>query len=188
LSQKQVGALATGRLLATKQAENLAGLGDGQGRTSTGCRKPGTVQGTRPRPSICARGRIVEASRFDRTPERRRESRMPARAPVTELSLAEPQGKAARRDIGRQAYPGAREQKVCRTLAKPGCQNAGESGVGSNAGPICLASLRCDPTHLNHPIAVLRPNQWRRCEGWADRQLPRTLPQKARSLAANRAR
>ena len=67
-------------------------------------------KGTRSRPSDCARQRTSEASGFERAQQGRSESRMPARAPVTNLWQGRPQGAGSERlDIGRQAYPGAKD-------------------------------------------------------------------------------
>ena len=67
-------------------------------------------KGTRSRPSDCARQRTSEASGFERAQQGRSESRMPARAPVTNLWQGRPQGAGSERlDIGRQAYPGAED-------------------------------------------------------------------------------
>lgn len=67
-------------------------------------------KGTRSRPSDCARQRTSETSGFERAQQGRSESRMPARAPVTNLWQGRPQGAGSERlDIGRQAYPGAED-------------------------------------------------------------------------------
>ena len=77
-------------------------------------------KGTRSRPSDCARQRTSEASGFERAQQGRSESRMPARAPVTNLWQGRPQGAGSERlDIGRQAWPGSEgKPKVRRRLSK----------------------------------------------------------------------
>jgi hypothetical protein len=100
-------------------------------------------KGTRSRPSNCARRRTSKASVFDRAQQRRSESRMPARAPVTDLPQGRPRGKAARGETSGARHTRAQgKRKVRPRLARHGCPHAGESGVGSNAGPICFARLR----------------------------------------------
>ena len=71
-----------------------------------------------------------------------------AGASAGDEALARPVARpgSERLDIGRQAWPGA---KRCRRFAgrirSEGHPHAGESGVGSNAGPICIGRARWPP-------------------------------------------
>lgn len=126
----------------------------------------------RPWPSDCARQREFErSSGLRRTLAGRSESRMPARAPVTNLWQGRPQGAGSRRlDIGRQARPakagsteGSPDVSQAERPSRTGRPHAGESGVGSNAGPICIApcprspALLCKPFPESQRAEALRP-------------------------------
>jgi hypothetical protein len=124
---------------STGQAGNLAETGDSQG-ASRNCRKPGSAKGTvsarqlRMAANTRAFGQGAIAAGQERKPD--------AGASAGDKSLARPAARqgSKRLDIGRQARPETSEAdgppEVSRGTGRP---HAGESGVGSNAGPICIA-------------------------------------------------
>ena len=88
-----------------------------------------------------------------------------AGASAGDEALARPVARpgSERLDIGRQVWPGA---KGCRRFAgrivSEGHPHAGESGVGSNAGPICIA-----PCPRERRFRESRPLILRNCLLWA---------------------
>jgi len=99
-------------------------------RGTTGCKPGGTVRDRRP-PGSTGCGTAGRRGEGFRTRTRSRRNRMPVRAPVTKARR--PVRRTNRGDIGCQALP--------QWLCQGGRPRIGESGVGSDAGPICLSGV-----------------------------------------------
>jgi hypothetical protein len=114
------------------------------------------VKGPAPRPGDCAWRRYPRPAGFGTAQQGRSESRMPVRAPVTKLREAGRKAGGLGPDIGRQARAAYREAEgppnASQETERP---RVGESGVGSNAGPICCVRPRFDPV-MPSPHRVAR--------------------------------
>jgi hypothetical protein len=76
-------------------------------------------------------------------------------------------------DIGRQACPGKRRKQLAAKSAMNGRPRVGESGVGSNAGPICLC--RPDPLSFRRRL-LLQTCESPQLRSAAQALLPRRFP------------
>ncbi len=140
--QRQVGSTqGSERRGGTGQAKNLAGWKCSGNGESPQAAALVTGKGTKASAEATARRERPEGSgpRTD-AQARRSESRMPARAPVTNLLAAS--RKAGQREARHRApsmAPRGRSGRFAGRIGHEGHPHAGESGVGSNAGPICFA-------------------------------------------------
>lgn len=128
---------------------NLAGSGDGERRKSGPAASPDRERSRVSAKRLCKAANIGDfglregAAGQERKPD--------AGASAGDKSLARP---AARQGVqeARHRAPSIPGREGCRRFAgritSKGCPRAGESGVGSNAGPICIAApapSACNP-------------------------------------------